>query len=415
MSSNNKRGPAPPLPVFRPNAHCKEVLTHSTPLLEKSADSGAQDALYEEANGPFEDGKGDHASQDAKDKQISCLRIFLILSIVSNVLLVGSMVGVYIVFGNSQGNCPVIPPVPAPTGKNFTCSFSGGSAPDKAAIKLGTNDTNSIDFCWYFPQFSSNDTKDVRYSVYMDNWYLNINEPIIPILQNASATSTLQISNLLAGLPHQFLVTAEANVPTPKSKATEGDGASSSLVRYSSPVLQTRTADLGGCGNLDDMTIYRGADPSALMSTIKGCLIGNIANRNNTNKCIVEKTKLSSPCAQCWVPELDCILNACIAKCVNPNSESCSQCVNAKCLPQVAECAGLPLWYFALKPASRNDLDDPSKIVASTPTVTTEVQPGLWGLLDLKDDDTGGGGGGLDNASRIIDVGGQFRLNFFQQ
>ena len=376
------------------------MLAHSTPLLEKSAGQQSQDALGE-THSLSECGKG--GGRDARDRRIACLRTFLILSVVSNVLLLGAMAGVYIVFGNSQGNCPVIPPVPTPTGRNFTCNFTGDDASDMPAIKLGTNDSNSIDFCWYFPQFA-NDTEDVRYSVFMDNWYLNINEPIIPILQNASATSTLQISNLLAGLPHQFLVTAEANVPAPFGSAKDGG---SSLVRYTSPVLQTRTANLGGCGNLDDMTIYRGADPTALMSTIKGCLIGNIADRNNTNKCIVEKTKLSSPCAQCWVPELDCILNTCIAKCVNPDSQICSQCVSAQCLPNVAECAGLPLWYFALKPASRTELDPDTM---ATPPLTTDVQPGFWGLLDPIDETAG-----LYNASRIIDVGGQYRLGFFQQ
>ena len=133
-------------------------------------------------------------------------------------------------------------------------------------------------WCRYFPQFSNRaNDDDVRYSVYMDHWYDHVNEPTIAIVENATAISTMTVDNLLPGLPFQFRVTAVG----PTTAANAG-GAPNTVVTYRSPVLKASTAERGGCGNLDDMTVLRAADPASLRKTIQGCLISHITSRNTT-------------------------------------------------------------------------------------------------------------------------------------
>lgn len=263
---------------------------------------------------------------DSKTKRtIRCLRVFLFCTLILNVCLAGGIVGIFMVFGSSD--TPIIPPSPSPPpsgGGNLSCTInhttSGGTS---AVVKVASNDSSSINFCWYFPQFyysgveenhrkltSFNSTKIenkdvisnqdlIQYSVYMDHWYENLTSPTIGILQNSSSVSTVSISNLLPGIPHQVQIHAQ-----PLKASGEGQ-----IVKSDIAVIWT--SEKGGCGNIQDMSIYRASrkDTSNLKAVIKKCLMKGILDQNNTYKCIMHDTGLSYSCSQCWVPELNCILS----------------------------------------------------------------------------------------------------------
>lgn len=313
MSSNSSspRGPAPDLPVFRPSAHVHhDHIVSSTnkssgaelgelgnPLLDDSPTKSSDTTVKSSQNGGREVKKG-------KGRCCACCTVTLaimVTSLVLNVLLAATIVVGYMVFSFSSGgggDCPPVPPAPGPVGRNFTCSIPQDTREGDPQFVIGENDTSSVDFCWYFPQFG-NDTDQVRYSVFMDHWYTQVGTPSIPVLKNATAVETLEIQNLLAGVPYQFQVLAESLAP--------GGGGTGEIIR--TDVVTIATAESHGCGNRYDMDVYRNANPTALKETLRSCIVGNLAKANETRDCIVEQTSLSASCSVCWVPNMQCIIN----------------------------------------------------------------------------------------------------------
>lgn len=62
-----------------------------------------------------------------------------------------------------------------------------------------------------------------------------------------------------------------------------------------------------------------------------------------TNRCLVEKTKISSQCASCFVDLVGCITYNCLLLCnTKPYSEECSKCKEkANCYTNLERCTGL--------------------------------------------------------------------------
>ena len=308
-SGSSPRGPAPELPVFRPSAHAH----HDHIVSNKNKSSGAElgelgSPLLDEPPTKSRDEEATSslkAEREAKKGQRGCCACctttlaIMVTSLVLNVLLAATIVVGYMVLSfSSGGECPPVPPAPGPVGRNFTCSIPQDTREGDPQFVIGENDTSSVDFCWYFPQFG-NDTDQVRYSVFMDHWYTQVGTPSIPVLKNATAVETLQIQNLLAGVPYQFQVLAEP--------LASGGGGTGEVVR--TDVVTIATAESHGCGNRYDMDVYRNANPTDLKETLRSCIVGNLAKANETRDCIMEQTSLSASCSVCWVPNMQCIIN----------------------------------------------------------------------------------------------------------
>ena len=77
---------------------------------------------------------------------------------------------------------------------------------------------------------------------------------------------------------------------------------------------------------------------------IEACVKRIFSNRNQKIKCIMDALGMSEGCAGCWADETQCIEKNCIKPCMGTNKDKCNACVNNYCIPQVAECAGLPQW-----------------------------------------------------------------------
>ena len=175
-ASNTPRSAAPPLPVFDPAAHRNERQFESippsplaattntrscdsrlTPLLEVGDredthhSSGRGDGQFGAA--PLKRKRGLDNGSSSNDHDTACMTKrclwgFLVASIVSNVLFLGGVVGVYVFFG-STAPCPALPSVPPATGQNFTCNMSAADKQSSTPVlKLGSNDSSSVDFCW---------------------------------------------------------------------------------------------------------------------------------------------------------------------------------------------------------------------------------------------------------------------------
>ncbi len=67
-----------------------------------------------------------------------------------------------------------------------------------------------------------------------------------------------------------------------------------------------------------------------------------------THECILEKTGMSSECADCYVASVDCGRTHCLTECVGSNHELCFQCtcgdnlMSVNCIEPFETCSGLP-------------------------------------------------------------------------
>ncbi len=98
----------------------------------------------------------------------------------------------------------------------------------------------------------------------------------------------------------------------------------------------------GACINASDLAIVEAVDVAGVASTAgTQCLFAADPGTCALEK-ILDATGVSPGCAGCYVDEILCAINNCLAQCAPPNqdSEPCQQCVAADCSPQFEVCAG---------------------------------------------------------------------------
>ncbi len=90
------------------------------------------------------------------------------------------------------------------------------------------------------------------------------------------------------------------------------------------------------------------ASLAAMTDTIFGdstaCGISCIAAEDRaacSGECVVEETSISEPCGVCFGNLIDCILDECIAMCIDQASEECTTCIaESTCDPAFVACTG---------------------------------------------------------------------------
>jgi len=96
----------------------------------------------------------------------------------------------------------------------------------------------------------------------------------------------------------------------------------------------------GACTNPADLQALQGADIS---TTITDCAMSCIMTGGTCAKdCVIEKTGLSDPCAQCFGDIITCATSQCMFQCMGGDTPECASCRETNCNPAFEECAGMP-------------------------------------------------------------------------
>ncbi len=280
----------------------------------------------------------------------SCLKAILGISIFLNIALAGS--GTYLIWQIFASSVPgSLPPIPRPPDiYNGSCKVYNLSS-DSPQIDAYNVDVNKLNVCW---SKDMNDINNRGHALLVDNWY-NLDSSFKEIYIGRGRS--VSVHNLLPGVPYTYKV-------CPRSK----DGIVNCSKIDSNAILRVTTSNTT-CGNFFDMDIYRHANDNDLIAKIRSCAIKHTVP-SEIKSCIIQKTGLSRPCASCWQTERSCIEKHCLsAGCLlEPTSAKCSKCVDASCLPAIANCTGLPMWAYFV----HNHQTPPSGVSPPDTMVTPE-------------------------------------------
>jgi hypothetical protein len=100
----------------------------------------------------------------------------------------------------------------------------------------------------------------------------------------------------------------------------------------------------GACQNADDCPIVvEGTARTAAQTCGRDCL-GNADAAACSRTCVVDKTSISSGCADCYVGIVSCSIENCVGACAaDSGSQACFDCqVEKNCRSAFDTCSGLP-------------------------------------------------------------------------
>ena len=236
----------------------------------------------------------------------------------------------------NSGGAPSVPL------NSSTCPYAG-DAPQRS-LRNGINVTvtgvssDAFSLCWERMLVSARIADP--YVVMVDDWWTN-STALLPL------HSTPNQTHVVGGLLPDTLYRAQIMMHDGYLPAVD-----ESQDDYS-PVTAVRTATRGGCGNRNDLAVYKN-DGSTLINAVQTCFVSHLLSKTEAVRCMQNDVGITEACGTCWYDFSACGATKCISPCSTPLSAACAECLASSCGgPQIA-CGGIPAWAF-LDPNLVND------------------------------------------------------------
>eukprot|EP00667_Euglena_gracilis_P015754 EG_transcript_16407 len=249
------------------------------------------------------------------------VKALLTFSLLLNALVCAGLAA-FLVLYTRVGTTPSAPPAPSPYHR--PCPFDAGAAAPRLALTFQSSDALAV--CW--PSVRPEPRLLAPYQLLVDDWWLDSSRLRAVY---AGMAKEFELTHLLPGVSYRMQVIAQP--------FREAD--------VSSPIVTFSTLERPYCGNRQDLAIHQNATVNDMPGKTKACLMQTGGRHQAAVDCIVKQVGLSAGCAGCWAGEFSCIMMQCLGDCMGgADSPRCRRCIDAKCVPLVAQCAGLPLWVY---------------------------------------------------------------------
>ena len=222
---------------------------------------------------------------------------------------------------------------------NKSCPYAG-RAPVRS-LRAGINASvtgfnhEAVELCWEAVLDSVR--IESPYIVLADDWWTNstVMRPM-----HATSNQSWTLNNLLPDtvyrmqvMVHDGYLVAAASDPSVE------------LTTDASQVFAVRTLPRGGCGNRDDLTIYK-ENGNTLIAGVQSCFLSHLLSKPAAVKCMTDDVGITEACGTCWYDFSSCGATSCLAPCTTPLSAECANCLSDLCGQPQVDCGGIPAWAF---------------------------------------------------------------------